>query len=84
MIDTRLHVWDLFITPDELTGVLRRHQLRPDEITGLGPRRHQLGILRDFVRARRGRLSYGELSRRLDIGQVRGLAVSYMGFAVKG
>ncbi|TDO54646.1 3-demethylubiquinone-9 3-methyltransferase [Kribbella sp. VKM Ac-2527] len=83
MIDTTLHVWDMFITPDELTAVLRRHGLRVDELTGLGPRRNKLGLVWDFVQTRRGRLTYGELSRRMDTGRVRGLQVSYMGFAIK-
>ena len=32
-----LHDWNQFITPAELRGVLVRHQLRRDGLTGLGP-----------------------------------------------
>ncbi|GAA1566214.1 bifunctional 3-demethylubiquinone 3-O-methyltransferase/2-octaprenyl-6-hydroxy phenol methylase [Kribbella sancticallisti] len=83
MIDTDLHVWDLFITPHELTQVLRRHGLHVDEITGLAPRANKLRLLRDFARVRRGRLTFGELSRRMDAGQVKRLGLSYMGYATK-
>jgi 2-polyprenyl-6-hydroxyphenyl methylase/3-demethylubiquinone-9 3-methyltransferase len=38
-------------------------------------------VLLNFIRANRGRISYGELSRRLNFGQVKG--ISYMGYATK-
>ena len=46
-------------------------------------RAFQSDSLRSYASARLGRISYGELSRRLDVGQVKGTAMSYMGFAVK-
>ncbi|WP_125613420.1 bifunctional 2-polyprenyl-6-hydroxyphenol methylase/3-demethylubiquinol 3-O-methyltransferase UbiG [Specibacter cremeus] len=82
VLDTALHDWDMFITPDELAAGCARHGLRIGELAGLAPRtRNPLRIL-DFGRARRGAISYGELGRRLDFGRVRSTAVSYMGFAV--
>jgi 2-polyprenyl-6-hydroxyphenyl methylase/3-demethylubiquinone-9 3-methyltransferase len=83
MIDTELHVWDMFITPAELTAVLRRHGLRVDKLTGLGPRGNKASLLRDLVQVRLGRLSYGELSRRMEVGQVKRLDFSYLGYATK-
>jgi 2-polyprenyl-6-hydroxyphenyl methylase/3-demethylubiquinone-9 3-methyltransferase len=83
LIDTPAHVWDMFIRPAELTLVLQRYGLRLDEITGLGPRANKLRILLDFVRTRRGRLTYGELSRRMDLGPVNRQDISYLGFATK-
>lgn len=83
LTDVALHDWDMFITPAELTAVLRRHGLVPGEITGLASRASPLAVLRAYGSARRGRISYGELSRRLDVGQVTSTALSYMGFAVR-
>jgi 2-polyprenyl-6-hydroxyphenyl methylase/3-demethylubiquinone-9 3-methyltransferase len=83
VISTPLHVWEMFIKPAELALVLRRHGLRLDEITGLGPRAGKLRVLLDFVRARQGRLTYGELSRRMNFGQVKRPGISYLGFAIK-
>jgi 2-polyprenyl-6-hydroxyphenyl methylase / 3-demethylubiquinone-9 3-methyltransferase len=83
LTDVALHDWDMFITPAELTAVLRRHGLSPGEITGLGPRANPLAMLRAYAGARLGRISYGELSRRLDVGPVTSTALSYLGFAVK-
>lgn len=83
IVDTELHSWEMFIKPTELEEVLRRHGLRLGEITGLGARAGKLGVLRNFVRARRGAISMGELSRCLDVGKVKDTNASYMGYATK-
>jgi 2-polyprenyl-6-hydroxyphenyl methylase/3-demethylubiquinone-9 3-methyltransferase len=81
--DTALHDWGMFIKPAELVRVLERHGLHTGEIVGLGPHATLLTVLRARISAGRGRITHGEFSRRLDIGQVHGTAVSYMGFAVR-
>ena len=83
LTDVAIHDWDMFITPAELAGILERHGLAPGEMTGLGARARPLAVLRSYASARLGRITYGELSRRLDVGQVSSTAVSYMGFATK-
>jgi 2-polyprenyl-6-hydroxyphenyl methylase / 3-demethylubiquinone-9 3-methyltransferase len=83
LTDVAVHDWAMFITPAELTAVLERHGLAPGETTGLGARAAPLAVLRSLVSARLGRITYGEFSRRLDVGQVSSTAVSYMGFATK-
>ncbi len=83
LTDVAVHNWDMFITPAELTAVLRCHGLAPGEITGLGPRANPVAIFGSYASARLGRITYGELSRRLNVGRVTSTAMSYMGFAVK-
>ena len=83
IVDVPLHDWDMFIRPDELTDALGRHGLIVHEIVGLGPRTNPVSSLLAMRAARQGRISYGELSRRLDFGQLRNKSVSYMGYAVK-
>ena len=83
VIDTDLHSWAMFIRPAELEEILRGNGLRLDEITGLGPRANKASLLWNFSRARRGRITFGRFSRLMDVGQVKGTAVSYMGFATK-
>jgi 2-polyprenyl-6-hydroxyphenyl methylase / 3-demethylubiquinone-9 3-methyltransferase len=83
LTDVAIHDWDMFVTPAEMRAILERHGLVPGEVTGLGARANPLAALRGYISARRGRISYGELSRRLDVGQVGSTAVSYMGFATK-
>jgi 2-polyprenyl-6-hydroxyphenyl methylase/3-demethylubiquinone-9 3-methyltransferase len=83
LTDVAFHDWDMFIAPAELAAILERHGLAPAELTGLGARAKPLAVLRSLASARRGRITYGELSRRLNVGQVSSTAVSYMGFATK-
>lgn len=83
IIDTAIHEWDMFIKPGELDQALDRAGLRLEEVIGLGPRSSKPRVLVNFVKANRGSISYGELSRRLEAGQVKNTNLSYMGWATK-
>ena len=83
LTDVAFHDWDMFIKPAELAAILERHGLAPGETTGLGARATPLAVLRSLASARLGRITYGELSRRLNVGQVSSTAISYMGYAAK-
>ena len=83
LTDVAIHDWDMFLTPAELAAVLERHGLTPGDVTGLGSRGRPRTVLRALIAAKRGRITYGELSRRLEVGQVNSTAVSYMGVAAK-
>ena len=83
IIDTAIHQWDMFIKPEELDQALNRVGLHLEEVIGLGPRSSKPRVLVNFVKANRGRISYGELSRRLEAGQVKNTDLSYMGWATK-
>lgn len=84
IIDAQLHSWDMFIRPRELAHLLQDNGLAPGGLAGLAPRANPLSALSALRAARRGSISYGELGRRLDFGQVRTTALSYMGYAVRG
>jgi 2-polyprenyl-6-hydroxyphenyl methylase/3-demethylubiquinone-9 3-methyltransferase len=73
----------MFITPSELGAHLRQHQLSLKEVVGLGPRASMASLLRYYVQQRRGRITFGELSRRMNVGQVDRTDISYMGYATK-
>jgi 2-polyprenyl-6-hydroxyphenyl methylase/3-demethylubiquinone-9 3-methyltransferase len=81
IVDVPLHDWEMFIRPRELTRALSRAGLEVQEIVGLGPRTNPVSSLLAMRAARQGRISYGELSRRLDFGRLRNKSVSYMGYA---
>jgi 2-polyprenyl-6-hydroxyphenyl methylase/3-demethylubiquinone-9 3-methyltransferase len=81
--DARLHCWSMFIKPAELATTLRRHGMRLHEIAGLGPRASKATLMRSYLQARRGRMSYGQLSRLMSVGEIRRTTVSYMGYATK-
>lgn len=83
LTDVAFHDWSMFIRPDELSRLLCRHGLDVGELVGLAPRRNPLSSVLDVVAARRGRITYGELSRRLDMGKVATMSLSYMGSATR-
>jgi 2-polyprenyl-6-hydroxyphenyl methylase / 3-demethylubiquinone-9 3-methyltransferase len=83
IMDTTIHEWSMFIPPEQLEASLDRHGMDVAEVAGLAPRAGVFTMLAALRAARRGRISYGELSRRLDFGRVRSLALSYMGYAVR-
>ena len=84
IIDADIHDWDMFIKPDELDRALAKAGLRLHETVGFGPRASKPSVVWNFVRANRGSITFGELSRRLEAGQVTSRAISYIGYATKG
>ena len=84
VFDSPVHVWEMFIRPADLGAMLRRAGLVPGEVVGLGPRIAAPRIVRALVQARRGRITYGELSRRLNVGRIKNTRMSYMGYATNG
>jgi 2-polyprenyl-6-hydroxyphenyl methylase / 3-demethylubiquinone-9 3-methyltransferase len=81
--DVAIHDWGMFIKPAELDAILNRHGLKTGELAGLGPRARFPAVLASYVGARHGRITYGEFSRRLDVGRIASTGISYMGFATK-
>jgi 2-polyprenyl-6-hydroxyphenyl methylase/3-demethylubiquinone-9 3-methyltransferase len=73
----------MFIKPAELARTLNRHGLHLGEIVGLGPRAKLPTVLRSFISVSKGRITYGEFSRRVDFGRIKSTAASYMGYATK-
>lgn len=83
IFDTQGHVWSMFIKPTELAVLLKKHGLQPAEVVGLNARANPISLVINFMRAKRKKITYLELSERMDVGQVKSKAVSYMGLATK-
>ena len=83
LLPPNLHAWDRFITPDELSAMLRRHELDARAMTGIGPNVKPLQLVRTLLQARSGRISYGELGKRARFVVTRDMRVSYAGYAIK-
>lgn len=83
IFDAAVHDWGMFIKPAELAQGLTRHGLEVGEMVGLGPRANIPTVLASLIRAHNGWISFGEVSRRLDVGEVKSKAISYMGFSTK-
>jgi 2-polyprenyl-6-hydroxyphenyl methylase / 3-demethylubiquinone-9 3-methyltransferase len=78
-----LHDWSMFITPDELRGLLEGQGLVPAGLTGLKPRANLFRIIRELRRCKRGVISPVEAGRRMSPGETRDTSVAYMGYARK-
>jgi len=78
-----LHDWQMFIKPSELQAIMTRHGLRHQEIVGVRPRAPVWRVARMFFQLRRGRITYAEASRGLDMGATSNTQEAYMGFALR-
>ncbi|HVA88456.1 MAG TPA: 3-demethylubiquinone-9 3-O-methyltransferase, partial [Chloroflexota bacterium] len=82
-VPSNLHDWQAFIKPSELRTILNQHGLANIETVGLMPAAGPLAMLQAARRFRAGKLTFGELGRRLAFRRSRLLACSYMGYARK-
>jgi len=83
VIDVPAHDWSMFVRPDELVVLARRHRLRVEQVVGLGPRASAPAVLAALGRARRHPADYRGASELLDMGQTRSTRFFYMGYAVR-
>ncbi|HET6420981.1 MAG TPA: bifunctional 2-polyprenyl-6-hydroxyphenol methylase/3-demethylubiquinol 3-O-methyltransferase UbiG [Geobacteraceae bacterium] len=79
-----MHAWEMFITPEELTGSLHRHGLRNMDIQGTRPGGNPLKMIMAMLLYNRGRISAAEFGKRVG-GSIEGpsIDVNYMGYAIK-
>jgi 2-polyprenyl-6-hydroxyphenyl methylase / 3-demethylubiquinone-9 3-methyltransferase len=77
-----VHVWEMFIKPEELIASLGRHGLRNQDVRGtkLSSPVRMLAAMRQY---RTGRISGSEFGRRIGFREGASLAASYMGYALK-
>jgi 2-polyprenyl-6-hydroxyphenyl methylase/3-demethylubiquinone-9 3-methyltransferase len=77
------HDWRAFVPPSELTRRAAEQAMTVEEVVGLGPRAPIRTALAAYVRLRRGKLTYRQVSERLDMGRTRSSAFFYMGYAIR-
>jgi 2-polyprenyl-6-hydroxyphenyl methylase / 3-demethylubiquinone-9 3-methyltransferase len=78
-----LHDWSMFIKPEELEAILERKGLRPQQVVGIVPERHPLGLLKALRDRKKRKITLGELGRLLRSRVGKDTSVSYMGYAIK-
>lgn len=77
------HVWEMFITPEELTAALERHNLKVQGMSGGVIARDPVSTLREVRRHKRGEISVAELGRRLELKLDSNLSLNYLGYGQK-
>jgi len=77
------HIWEKFITPEELLQIFERHGFENHDMTGLNSGLPDLQVAGLLIRRKLGLLSFAELGRRLKFQAGGGMEASYMGWAVR-
>jgi 2-polyprenyl-6-hydroxyphenyl methylase/3-demethylubiquinone-9 3-methyltransferase len=77
------HVWEMFITPDELTASLERHGLKFGSIAGTAEKGNPIQALRLIRRFSTGKITAAEFGRQVDMREGPVISGSYMGYATR-
>ena len=77
------HVWEMFITPQELDASLKRHGLSSGPIVGTAEKGNPIEALRLIRRYSTGRITAAEFGRGIGMTEGPVTSGSYMGYAVK-
>lgn len=77
------HIWEMFITPEELTSSLRENGFVPEDMKGGKIDKNPLATLWDVQQQKRGRITFAELGRRLELKLDPDLSLNYLGYAHK-
>ena len=77
------HVWEMFITPAEISSVLQEHGTVIEDMKGGKIAKNPLATLLDVRQQKQGKISFGELGRRLELKLDEDLSLNYLGYARK-
>jgi 2-polyprenyl-6-hydroxyphenyl methylase / 3-demethylubiquinone-9 3-methyltransferase len=77
------HRWEMFITPEELTAAMQEHGLVVQEMKGGKIAKNPLATLWAVRQQKQGKISFGELGRRLQLKVDADLSLNYLGYARK-
>ncbi len=77
------HIWEKFIRPEELFGLMGLYGLENKDIQGIVTDRNMIKNLMNFRRCKKGVISYRELGKRLNFHLSSDTSASYLGYAVK-
>jgi 2-polyprenyl-6-hydroxyphenyl methylase/3-demethylubiquinone-9 3-methyltransferase len=77
------HVWNMFIKPGEITSALKKHGMTVEDIQGSRIAKNPVATLLDILQKKQGRITFGELGRRLELKLDKDLSLNYLGYARK-
>jgi 2-polyprenyl-6-hydroxyphenyl methylase/3-demethylubiquinone-9 3-methyltransferase len=83
ILPPRLHVWEMFITPDELKVSLERLGMQNREIVGTKLRRNPIKMILALRQYKTGKISCAELGEMVGFKEGANIRGSYMGYAIK-
>ena len=77
------HIWDMFITPDEISSALRDQGMTLENMMGGAIANNPLATLWNILQQKQGRITFAELGRRLQLKLDPDLSLNYLGYARK-
>lgn len=77
------HIWEMFITPEEITAVLQEQRMIVEDMKGGKIAKNPLGTLWDVRQQKMGKITFAELGRRLELKLDKDLSLNYLGYARK-
>ncbi len=75
------HVWERFLTPDELTALMSAVGLTPQGMRGIGAAKSPAGIVLGLWKIRRSMIRGAAVAETFAMRETNDLRVSYMGWA---
>lgn len=78
-----LHVWEMFIKPNEIRSLLKKNQLVWKEHHGIKPNISYLKMLQYLHKRSTGELTYEEFGKKFLMVESSNTQIMYMGYAVK-
>ena len=77
------HIWEMFITAEELTSVLQENGFLLEDMKGGKIAKSPLSMLWVVEQQKMGRITFAELGRRLELKLDPDLSLNYLGYARK-
>jgi 2-polyprenyl-6-hydroxyphenyl methylase / 3-demethylubiquinone-9 3-methyltransferase len=77
------HLWDMFITPDEISSALHDQGITVEDMMGGAIAKNPLATLWNILQQKQGRITFAELGRRLQLKLGPDLSLNYLGYARK-
>jgi 2-polyprenyl-6-hydroxyphenyl methylase/3-demethylubiquinone-9 3-methyltransferase len=77
------HMWKMFITPGEMTSAVYEQGMVIQDMKGGKIAKNPLETLWDVRQQKQGKISFGELGRRLKLKLDPDLSLNYLGYARK-
>lgn len=77
------HIWELFITPEEITAALREQNLVVQDMKGSRIAKNPLAALWAIRQQKQGKITCAELGRRLKLKLDKDISLNYLGYSRK-
>jgi 2-polyprenyl-6-hydroxyphenyl methylase/3-demethylubiquinone-9 3-methyltransferase len=83
LVQPGLHVYEMFIKPEELKELCFAHGMEVRQLKGMSPNVNPIRLISLLRQRAKGRLTFSEFGKKVRMIESNDLKVGYMGYAVK-